>query len=191
MSTFARVSILLILIIGALLITQRDHFVYPLPVYYESKQYAFTIRLPEGYAVNESYSYDQLGPDRRINGVKFNVPASETRGTNLSTDSYISVEQLPNEKQCTADKFLDRAELSLLSEGKWRYSVGTMLGAGAGNRYQETVYAILDAHTCMAVRYYLHSTVVENYPEGVVRSFDEKRIVSEFDAIRRSLTLEL
>jgi len=43
----------------------------------------------------------------------------------------------------------------------------------AGNRYEEQVWALKDSSPCFAVRYFIHSTVVENYPEGTVIEFDK------------------
>ncbi len=54
------------------------------------------------YSVDTAYEYTAQGPGRSIAGVKFTIPASEAAVTNLSSDSYISVEHLPAGKVCDA-----------------------------------------------------------------------------------------
>ena len=66
---------------------------------------------------------------------------------------------------------------------------GVTTGAGAGNRYFETVYAISGSSPCFAVRYFIHYSVIENYPAGTVQQFNEPALVSQFDSIRRTLTI--
>ena len=40
-----------------------------------------------------------------------------------------------------------------------------------------------------AVRYFIHSSNIGNYPEGAVREFDRQALLNQFDQIRRSLIL--
>jgi hypothetical protein len=74
-----------------------------------------------------------------------------------------------------------------MNDGEMLYSVASSTGAAAGNRYDETVYALPGTNPCIAVRYFIHYGVIENYPAGTVRAFDEAALRSEFDAIRRTL----
>ena len=69
------------------------------------------------------------------------------------------------------------------------YSVASSTGAAAGNRYEETVYALPGTNHCIAVRYFIHYGVIENYPVGLVREFDKKSLLKEFDTIRRTLNI--
>ncbi|HWP61382.1 MAG TPA: hypothetical protein VN495_02165, partial [Candidatus Paceibacterota bacterium] len=55
--------------------------------------------------------------------------------------------------------------------------------------YEEDVYAISGSKPCTAVRYYIHSSDINNYPPGSVTPFDESALLSAFDSIRHSLTL--
>lgn len=70
------------------------------------------------------------------------------------------------------------------------FNVASSTGAGAGNRYEEIVYAIPGTNPCQAVRYFIHYSFFENYPVGTVREFDKKTIVTQFDQIRRTLILK-
>src|SRR3569832_2311340 len=53
-----------------------------------------SIKYPKAYSLSESYQYQGL-VEEQIPGVKVSVPASLTDGTNLSTDSGVSIEYLP------------------------------------------------------------------------------------------------
>ena len=157
---------------------------------FASSSLGFSILYPENYTVDTSYTYQEMGPGKDISGVKFTIPASMAAGTNLAADSYVSVEELPNATSCTADEFLSPASnLSTVTDGGTDYSVASSTGAGAGNRYEEWVYAIPGTTPCTAVRYYIHYGVLDNYPAGTVTAFDHAAIISQFDMIRRSLVL--
>ena len=58
---------------------------------YSNSALNFSLDYPAGYAVDDAYQYQELGPGENINGVKFTIPASVSSGTNLGSDSYISV----------------------------------------------------------------------------------------------------
>ncbi|MFA7302777.1 MAG: hypothetical protein WC030_03455 [Candidatus Paceibacterota bacterium] len=147
----------------------------------------FSIRTPKGYTVDESYTYQALGPGKEIKGVKFTVPVSLAEGTNLSSDSYVSVEQMPAVDYCAADLFLDLPGRGVATDGK--QLVASSTGAAAGNRYEEVVYAIAGTKPCVAVRYFIHYGMIENYPEGSVHAFDRTALQQEFDAIRSTLVV--
>lgn len=156
----------------------------------------FSVKYPDGFTIDDTYAYQGIGPDKIIGGVKFTIPTSITVDTNLSNDSYISIESIngiPRTQSCVANLFLgqDVAAQEVVDEGV-AYSVGSSTGAGAGNRYEETVYALSKNHTdstgsCFAVRYFIHYGVIENYPVGAVKEFNKQKLLSEFDAIRRTL----
>lgn len=170
-----------------------------LPEAYADRHLDFTIRYPEGYAVDPNYQYQGFGPGKDISGVKFTIPKSAAAGTNLGTDTYLSVEELPRlsaqtGSSCTASLFLpDSAAANTkeheVTDGGMDYSLASTTGAAAGNRYEETVYAIPGSSPCTAVRYFIHYGVIENYPPGAVRQFDEAALLAQFDAIRRTLVL--
>ncbi len=158
---------------------------------YENGTQGFSIRIPSDYSVVEKYSYDQIS-GKKIGGIKFTIPASLAQGTNLGSDSYISVEQIPNAKSCTADAFVSLVNgtgVESKTDGTMTYSYASTTGAGAGNRYQETVYTLPGTNPCVAVRYFIHYSVFQNYPEGTVKEFDENALISQFDSIRRTLVL--
>lgn len=150
-----------------------------------------TLRYPTGFSVDESYTYQGFGPSKTISGVKFTIPQSVATGTNLSSDTYISIEKIPGATSCTADLFLDKAlggKVSLITAGDVNYSFSSSTDAGAGNRYEQMVYAIPGTNPCIAIRYFIHYGAIENYPE-TVKEFDKQALLKQFDAIRKSLTL--
>lgn len=164
-----------------------------LPQAYANGEAGFSLRLPAGYTPDASYRYEELGPGREISGVKFTVATAVATGTNLGTDSYLSVEQIPRvappERECTAALFLNRATARTVTDREMTYSVASTTGAAAGNRYEETVYALPGTNPCIAVRYYIHYGVFENYIPGLVREFDKEALLANFDAIRRTLRI--
>ena len=161
-----------------------------LPNVYQNTSDGFTLRYPAGYTVNESYTYQALGPGKDIHGVKFTVASSTTSGTNLSTDSYISVEEIPQMRVCSAELFVSsRAFIQNITDGNITYSVATSSEAAAGNRYEELVYALPGTNPCVAVRYLIHHCVFENYPAGTIRQFDRQALIDQFDMIRRTLVV--
>jgi len=149
----------------------------------------FSIRYPSDFTVLDTYKYQELGPGKDIAGVKFTIPLSMKTGTNLGSDSYISVEEISKTQTCTASLFLDQGKAHTLTDGNITYSVASSTGAGAGNRYEETVYATPITNGCLAIRYFIHYGVLENYPVGMVKQFDKQALLNQFDAIRHSLII--
>ncbi|MDB5188305.1 MAG: hypothetical protein JWO50_825 [Candidatus Kaiserbacteria bacterium] len=167
---------------------------------YTNTQSGYSLTLPSiatsstdlgGYMVVEGYQYQELGPGNDIAGTKFTIPTNLAAGTNLSSDSYISVETMPQATSCIAGQFLstDTIKSQTVTEGGTTYSVASSTGAGAGNRYEEIVYALSGTQPCLAVRYFIHYGVIGNYPAGTVKEFDEKSLRAQFDSIRHTLVI--
>lgn len=158
---------------------------------YHGESGSFSIRTPQGFTPDARYTYTNLGAGKAISGTRFTIPQSFATGTNLSSDTYISVEQLPQTESCTASLFLDDdVKVSSSTDDSSRiYSFASSTGAGAGNRYEEEVYAIPGTNPCIAARYFIHYGVIENYPEGAVAEFDRKKLIGMFDDIRNSLVI--
>lgn len=147
----------------------------------------FSITYPKEFTIDDSYAYEQFA-GKPIAGVKFTIPLGVATGTNLSADSYISVESLPRAKTCTGDIYIPaNVKAKELTEDGVKYSVATTSGAGAGNFYEEQVYALSESSPCTAVRYLLHSTNLGNYATGTVRAFDRAGLIRAFDTIRHSM----
>ncbi|MBP9816725.1 MAG: hypothetical protein KBD05_01735 [Candidatus Pacebacteria bacterium] len=136
----------------------------------------FTIEYPPEYSV-----------ESEVNQVSFTVGTSTYEGTNLSSDTKLSVES--REGECNAEAFVDSpASSTVVTDRGVTYSFVTVSDAGAGNRYEEMVYVPVDSTPCRAVRYFIHSTVVENYEPGTVRAFDRDALIATFDRMRHSVT---
>jgi membrane-bound inhibitor of C-type lysozyme len=163
-----------------------------------SKTYAdgtagFSIRYPEDYSIDMNYRYQALGPGKEIGGVKFTIPASIATGTNLSSyDTGVSVEEIPSTPipECKASLFTGfPAKEGIITDNGVEYSYATTSDAGAGNFYEEAVWAVPGINHCVAVRYLIHSMNIGNYPSGAVRVFDRQALLDQFDNIRRSLLI--
>ncbi|HEV7448995.1 MAG TPA: hypothetical protein VGP13_00440 [Candidatus Paceibacterota bacterium] len=122
-------------------------------VVYSDAAGRFSVSYPQGYSAN---------------GAVFTIPASLYQGTNLSSDTSISVVDIPQGQDCKDASSTD---------------------AGAGNRYEETVFATPIASGCLAVRYFVHYGAIENYPQDAVREFDRQALLAQFDAIRATLVV--
>lgn len=156
-------------------------------VSYLDPTYNFTIKYPKDYSQDKKYQYTNLGPGKSINGVKFTIPKIYTNNNNLSSDSYISVENILNSKSCSASLFLDNAISQNISANGSDYSFASSTDAGAGNRYEEYVYAFPKNNVCFAVRYFIHYSAIENYTSGTVGEFNKDNLLKEFNSIRDSL----
>lgn len=166
---------------------------------YSNGTIGFSLRLPSlissstpdvnSYKIDESYMY-QVSPSKKIYGVKFTIPRSLATGTNLGSDSYISVESISQTTTCSANLFLDGINpVTEKVDGGLIYSFSEASGAGAGNRYEETIYALPGTNPCMAVRYFIHYGVLQNYPQGSIEEFDKVALIDEFDQVRRTLII--
>lgn len=158
---------------------------------YADDAVGFSIGYPDGYTLNSDYKYQALGPDENINGVKFVIPAEFAAGTNLSSyDTGVSVEYIPSVQGCDASLFLyTGVSPELVTDNGIAYSFASSTDAGAGNRYEEYVWAAPGENYCIAVRYLIHYGVIENYPEGTVSEFDRENLINQFDEIRDSLII--
>ena len=161
-----------------------------LPKVYSDGALGFSIRYPTDYSINTSYKYQALGPGKDISGVKFTIPSSITTGTNLSNfDTGISVEIIPATQDCNANLFLDgNTNAQIVTDNGSDYSFASTTQGAAGNRYEEEVWTISEINSCIAIRYFIHSTNIENYPEGTVLEFDRAALINQFEKIRHSLT---
>ncbi len=154
----------------------------------------FSVVYPSDYTLNTSYIDDRVVPTKPIHGVSFTIPGTMATGTNLSSDTYISVEMLPRAKMCTGDLYLAaNVKPTTVYDNGVEYSLATSTDAAAGNRYEEWVYALAGSSPCTAVRYFIHYGAIENYPTagqpGAVTEFDHAALTAAFDTIRQSLIL--
>lgn len=159
-----------------------------LPQVYHDGVHGFTVRYPNEFTA-ATYTFDRISPKQQIPGVKFTVSGAFATGTNLSRDSYVSIEyQGSTTLDCDASAFLQtQGSSTTITDGDMAYSFASSTDAGAGNRYEEMVYVLPNSQPCMAIRTFVHSTVLENYDPGTVRAFDSSALHSLFTAVRRSL----
>ena len=154
-------------------------------------QAGFSIDAPAGFTPDPAHDYTALGPGKDIKGFALTIPASLAKGTNLGADSYIAVETMPGTSPCTAAPFLDSpTSAPSVTSGGITYSVATANDAGAGNFYDETVYAVTGSSPCVGVRYFIHSLNIGNFDPGAVKAFNQTALVAQFDAIRATLKLD-
>jgi membrane-bound inhibitor of C-type lysozyme len=156
---------------------------------YRDSDIGFSIRYPNDYLLNTKYSYQEFGPNKKINGVKFTIPENYSIHTNLSSsDTGVSVEYLTNNNNCNAGLFSpNKVTLKTVNDNSKEYSYAENTEGAAGNRYEEYIWAIPNSNPCIAVRYLIHYTNIENYPTGEVTEFNKTELIKQFDKIRHSL----
>jgi hypothetical protein len=137
----------------------------------------WSIAYPPGFLADPSYAYQALGPGKEIPGISFTVPAAMAEGTNLGRDTRISLETVST-SDCRAGLFVEQASKERSETTRdVSWSVAEFAGAGAGNLYEETVYAAGKHGVCYGIRLFLHSTQIANYDPGTVRAFDREEIM--------------
>ena len=147
----------------------------------------FSISYPPGFTVDRHHEYEGIGSGNAILGTAFKIPASMTEGTNLSPDSYLSVEIFP-QITCTPKAFLaSLSDQPPVKEDGRQWLVANSSEGAAGNQYDETVYALDKSVPCIAVRTVIHSTNIANYDPGTVKPFDVTQLKALFDKMRGSL----
>lgn len=150
---------------------------------YSNPDFGFEVRIPASFEVEDSYFYYALGPGREIPGIAFNLRPEAVAGTNLSPDTGVRVEQLSRAACAPSDFLLTTATGTPMVIGGNSYVVATSSDAGAGNRYEETVYALKHRGMCYGVRFFIHSTAIENYEPGTVAPYHREGLISTFQAI--------
>lgn len=185
--------ILLFITIAVFLLIPKNKYESPVQNPYKeytNSYYKLKLELPKEYTIEENYIHE-ITPTRRTTGVKFIIPESITQGTNLSKDTSISIESIPDAEYCTAELFTyyPAHKPDIITEDNRVYSLITSNEAGASNRYEEFIYTINDSNPCIAIRYFIHYSAFENYPDGSVKEFDKQSIIESFDRMRRSVVI--
>ena len=164
-----------------------------LPQTYGTSTLGFSVRYPGEYTLTTAYEYKNMS-STTIPGVFIRIATSTATGTNLSLDSGVGIESLPLEtSRCVADSFIDvthRGATSTITAGDVEYSFASTSDAGAGNRYEEQMFVRSGSQSCVAVRYFIHYSAIENYDQGTVRAFDARLLLSTFDAIRDAVVIQ-
>lgn len=162
----------------------------PAPTTQTYSSSTFSVVYPVEWSVDESYKYTGVSEAKPIMGVRFTIPGTMATGTNLSADSYVAVETLPRASTCTGDIYIkDDVKASTIDANGRAWSLATTSGAAAGSLYEEMVFAVPGSKPCFAVRYFIHSTSIGNYPPNTVTEYNRSALLAEFDKIRDSLTL--
>lgn len=156
-------------------------------VLYEDSTYSFTVEVPKDFIIDENYELE-VNSFLKSMGVSFKVPTSFTEGTNLSADTYMTVEWIPVLSSCSPQHYLNPVMgTSTVTQNGTVYDVATSMDAGAGNFYEQIVYMAAQPGSCLAVRYFIHTTNINNYPEGTVREYDRAALLEIFDRMRFSI----
>jgi hypothetical protein len=92
---------------------------------------------------------------------------------------------------CTASDFSSQPVIATTTTINNReYSFASTSDAGAGNFYEEHIFALPYSRPCTAIRYFIHSTNIANYDPGAIKEFDKAALLKQFDAIRDTLVTQ-
>lgn len=152
---------------------------------YTNTNPGYVVEYPSNFTINAEHIYTAFGPGKGILGVAFIIPKEIIKGTNLSSDSYISFEHF-NRTDCVAKDFLygvSLADETVVTTGGTTYRMAHTTEGAAGNIYDETVY--VDNH-CNAIRYFIHSTNIDNYDPDTIQEFNRADLIKVFDEIRNN-----
>ena len=161
-----------------------------LPAVYHDGQNGYTIRYAKDWTIDPVYTNTSPNPDMYVAmGVRFRIPATMATGTNLSiNDTGLSVESIEGVTDCSANTFTSNTITPTPTTiNDTEYSFATTSDAGAGNFYEEHIYALPYSQPCTAIRYLIHSTNIANYEPGTKIEFDRSALLQKFDAMRDSL----
>jgi membrane-bound inhibitor of C-type lysozyme len=150
----------------------------------------FSVQYAPGWTADAAYQYTGVSAAKPISGVRFTIPAAVALGTNLSPESYVSVEMLPRATSCVADIYvLDNVKPETVSMNGKEYSHVVLDKTTAGNRVEEHVYAIPGSSPCTAVRYVIKSSAIDSAATTTVTAYDTTTLMAEFDKVRDSVQL--
>ncbi len=166
-----------------------DEIQYPAGVPYSNKIMGFQVTVPTGFIIDDMYTYEAFGPEKEIPGIAFRIPASHAAGTNLSRDSYVSVEKLSNVECVPKDFLSDPMQITPSTLGGNSVTRAQSSGAAAGNLYEETIFVRKNAADCFGVRYFIHTTNIGNYESGTVKLYDKDALLATFERIASSLII--
>jgi hypothetical protein len=162
---------------------------------YSDAALGVSLTLPKTYTIDATQVYQVENSEGAISGVTFVIPESMATGTNLSLDTAISVMKVnlnSTSTVCSPYTFISKnssGPITTLTRDQIVYMSASSTQAGAGNRFEETVYSTLRGLSCYGIRYFVHYGVYENYPMGTITRFDMGALLSAFDTIRDSLVL--
>lgn len=157
----------------------------------------FSISIPNGYSIDENPQNGHGLPDI-VSEVRFTIPRSMATGTNLSSDTSISVVRSPVSptEGCTATLFTGDKNImggglnaEKVTDKGVTYSYAKTGDAAAGNRYEQSAFALPGTNPCIGVFYFVHYSVIQAYAPDSRTEFDKYALQQAFDSIRRTLVV--
>lgn len=159
---------------------------------YQDQGDTFTFAFPSNFSVTGTepgYTPGWSAPATTSGQIlaKIYVPQSYEPGTNFG-DAWFTVGTSADPSAVsTCLQTLSGAQATTTSNiGGVTFTKVLFGGAGAGNRYDTTSYRAVRDDMCYAVEYTVHYAVLENYPAGSVKAFDEAKVTAALDEVANS-----
>ncbi len=147
---------------------------------------AFTVSgVPAGYGLSWAENATSTGMEL----ARVDVPQSYEPGTNFGGAWFtVGASSVPAAlASCLqGTSGAPGATTTRVTIGSATFTKMHSIGAGAGNRYDTTSYRVIHDHACYAVEYTIHYGILENYPPGAVRPFDEQKVRNALESIAHS-----
>ncbi len=160
---------------------------------YKSDLHKFSVQHLQYSGITEGYYFEFPGSSVRNLGVAFPMPTNFIAGTNLASDSRTSIEV---SKECNPVVLVSNPNVKEFSRtiGGYTFRAATSSDAGAGNFYEEHVYATVSprvAGECYVGRLFLHSMNLgiaqDTNPETLL--YDRARMAELFEEMLSTLYL--
>jgi membrane-bound inhibitor of C-type lysozyme len=160
---------------------------------YADQSGTFTFSFPTNFAVaagdmGYTQGWAAFATTSGMTLAKITVPGSVQPGTNFG-DATFSVGTSADPSAvalCGSNPSGSRGTATTTSLGGTPFTKLTFSDAAAGNRYDTTSYRVVRDGQCYAVEYTIHYGVLENYPKGSVKAFDEQGLAASLDEMAQS-----
>lgn len=125
-----------------------------------------------------------LNPNKKIKKDRFVVTSDYTKGTNLASDSGVTIEVYDSTQLCQAEYVPENftAAPSVTINGN-TFSVATSEGVGAGNLYRHQLYKTIKDGKCYVAIAITHSTSVGAYPVGEVTEYNKAELMEIYNKV--------
>jgi len=161
---------------------------------YTNQSKSFTFTLPTDFSIAGSamgYSQDWWSVDATTTGMVLahvTVPKEYMPGTNFG-DAWFTVGTSADPSaiaECLTNPKENFGSTTPVTINGVPFMKIAFAGAAAGNRYDTTSYRTVRGGQCYAVEYTIHYGVIENYPAGAVKEFDEAKAQAALEGLVQS-----
>ena len=152
---------------------------------------AFTISHPRGVEVEVGSDLSGGFISPSIVKLSYSKEAFNAEGTNFS-EAYLVIGKSVGKDsaaECTQFNDIQNGEPVIAKEeviNEEVFSAADTVGAAAGNRYHSRLYRTLHEGACYEIALTVHTSNIDNYPEGTVEEFNSAQAFIVLEQIFRT-----